>query len=187
MEKEQPKANDASAPDKRRTLLGSVWVGVKFLAGGRVGWFPGIFPWGEIAKNGRYIWGLTRAVRRGPEPDSRLRFLGDDAIDMAATAFSYGISVEELHQRLLDRRRETARNAYVAFGLGWLSFIFLLLRMATIPWTASQIIPSLEFLPFIALFFVLAFRSALMNYRVRSRSRLSAGQYLRVEEGFWPR
>ena len=46
---------------------------------------------------------------------------------------------------------------------------------------------AVQFLPFCAAFFVLAFRNAWANWQLRTRRLAPAGAYLRTAEGFWPR
>jgi hypothetical protein len=42
------------------------------------------------------------------------------------------------------------------------------------------------FMPFCAIFFLLAFRSALQNFQARTRTPAKAGQCLATSEPFWP-
>jgi hypothetical protein len=55
------------------------------------------------------------------------------------------------------------------------------------PWTAARIALALEFLPFCALFFLLAFYHALLNFQIRIGRAASWREYLATSEPFWPR
>ena len=176
-----PKHGGASAT-RKRSMFGRLWRGTRWVASGPFEAFPGA----AITRNGRFIGRLLRLVRVGPQPDTRVHMQEDRSIDLTATAFAYGISIGELEARLARRRRETARAAYLSFGLGWLFFGLWVLRAATMPWTSAHVIPLFAFLPFCAIFFLLAFKSALQNFQVRTRTQATAGQYLATSEPFWP-
>jgi hypothetical protein len=175
------KRASANVPGKR-SVFGRLWRGIRWVASGPAEAFPGA----SIASNGRFIGRLWRLVRVGPQADTRLHLREDRSIDLTATAFAHGISIAQLEARLATRRRETARAAYLSFGMGWVFFGLWALRAATMPWTRVHIIPLVEFMPFCAIFFLLAFRSALQNFQVRTRSPATAGQYLATSEPFWP-
>jgi hypothetical protein len=55
------------------------------------------------------------------------------------------------------------------------------------PWTATRIESALEFLPFYALFFVLAFYNALLNFQIRIRRAAGWRECLTTDQPFWPR
>jgi hypothetical protein len=144
------------------------------------------FPRDQIIQNGRLIGDLVRRLRAGGVRDDRLYFRDDRRIDMEATAFAHGMTVVGLEALLSNRQRQAARAAYLAFGLGWLFFLLLLFRMLTTPLTTSHLVPLLEFLPFCAAFFLMAFRSALQNFQLRERRLATAAEYLTTPRGFWP-
>ena len=144
------------------------------------------FPRDLIVETGRLIGDLARRLRAGGVRDDRLYFSDDRRIDMEATAFAHGMTVAGLDALLSNRQREAARAAYLAFGLGWVFFLLLLYRTMTIPLTASHLVPLLEFLPFCAAFFLMAFRSALQNFQLRERRLITALEYLTTPRGFWP-
>ena len=141
------KRDGASVP-RKRSVFGRLWRGTRWVASGPFEAFPGA----AIARNGRFIGRLWRLVRVGPQSDARLYLQEDRSIDLTATAFAYGISIGELEARLVRRRRETARAAYLSFGFGWVFFGLWVLRAATMPWTSVHVFPLLEFMPFCAIF-----------------------------------
>ena len=175
------KRASANVPGKR-SVFGRLWRGIRWVASGPVEAFPGA----AIARNGQFIGRLWRLVRVGPQAEARLHLREDRSIDLTATAFAHGISIAQLGSRLATRRRETPRAAYLSFGMGWVFFGLWALRAATMPWTRVHIIALLEFMPFCTIFFLLAFRSSLQNFQVRTRSPATAGQYLATSEPFWP-
>jgi hypothetical protein len=87
---------------------------------------------------------------------------------------------------LCRRRRGAAVFAYIAFGLGWLFFAGWIYRLATIPWTGGFVVTAVEFLPFVLVFFLQAFKSALQNFQIRTRRLATPGEYLRTRDAFWP-
>jgi len=144
------------------------------------------FPRDLIIQNGRLIADLARRLRAGGVRDDRLYYRDDRRIDMEATAFAHGMTVAGLEALLSTRQREAARAAYLAFGLGWVFFLLLLFRTVTTPLSASHLVPLLEFLPFCAAFFLMAFRSALQNFQLRERRLATSVEYLTTANGFWP-
>jgi hypothetical protein len=143
------------------------------------------FPGEEVAKGGRLISGLVESVKRRPRSRGGFRFHEDGSFDLVATAFSLGMNVHELEIRLDEKRSQSARNAYLCFGLGWVSFGAWLWRAATMPWTVGHILPAVEFAPFCVIFFLVAFQCGLLNYQIRMRRSASAWDYL-TAEAFWP-
>jgi len=172
----------AAGQPPRTSGLGRAWRVTKWIVGGPFA----VFPSALVVRNARYIAWLARVARSGPPPDERLQFGPDRSIDMDATAFCHGISVPALEQHMLRRRIETARTAYLSFALGWVAFLAWLACVATMPWADVYLVSILEFLPFCAIFFLLAFKSALHNYQLRTRTLVTPGEYLRAPTGFWP-
>ena len=128
-----------------------------------------------------------RLLKAGPPADRRLKTNEDGAIDLKATAFSYGISVAELECRLRLRQAQTRRAAYATFGLGSLSLLLWLVGALQMRMSSARFFSALEFLPFCALFLLLAFQSAWMNWQLRTRRLGSAGAFLRTTDPFLPR
>jgi hypothetical protein len=95
--------------------------------------------------------------------------------------------VFELERRLVVRRRQTARIAYATFALGCFFFVAWVGEAFSAPWTAGRMVLALEFLPFWALFFLLAFYNALLNFQIRIGRTASWCEYLATGEPFWPR
>lgn len=171
-------------PVPPRSRMGRLWAGTKFIAGSPVA-TAGL---DEVARGGRLIRSLAAILRHGPGADPRLRTDAVGRIDIAATAIMLGITVEDLEQLILKRQRQTARSAYVflAFGAALLP-VWLYLALSYLPMTKARITSAFEFLPFCAVLFLMAFKSAWMNWQLRTRRLGSAAAYLRTTDPFLPR
>ncbi|USQ74674.1 hypothetical protein NF552_25775 (plasmid) [Roseomonas mucosa] len=170
------------SPDKRRRLRRAVTAGPRWL------WSRSKEASGseEIVRNGRFIQDLAAAVRQGPGAPKRIFAAPDGRLDMAATAMSHGLTVPALEERVGERRRQTARIAYMAFAGGWLVLVWWLWQALTTPWSGSRMVLGMEFIPFCAAFFLLAFKNAWLNWQLRTGRLGSAMEYLSTAERFWP-
>jgi len=146
------------------------------------------FPLGQITRNGQQQLGsLVSYLRQGPKPPRAVPQHREGKLDKAATAFVYELSETELEKFLSLRRRQTARMAYYAFGLGCISVIAWLLRLLDLDATGQRSMAALQFAPFCLVFFLTAFKQAHVNWQLRTGLLGSAGDYLRSAEPFWPR
>jgi hypothetical protein len=159
------------------------WRRATFVAGGPVANVGSQ----EISEGRRLIGDLWGLIRRGAPADARLKTDGDGYIDLMATAFLYGISVEALVERLRFRRGQTARAAYAMFGLGSVSLVLWIYGALRMRMSGARLFSALEFLPFCTLFFLLAFKSAWMNWQLRTRRLGSPVAFLTTTEPFLPR
>ncbi len=179
------RANDPSrepAAAKTKSLMKRTWGGVKWF-----GSIPGrAFPNAEVAEGGRSILRLIATIRGEQRCDSRFRTYEDRSFNIEGTAFLHGMPVWRLETLLARRRRQTALAAYIFFGLGWACFLYWLFKIATTPWSTWRIVPFLEFTPFSLFLFLMAFRTALQNYQIRTRRLVTAGEYLSTSGQFWP-
>ena len=169
-------------PRRRRSLFGRVVRGAGWL--GRA---PG--EWAgrsRIVRSASFIGGLAQTLRSGPRPDTRFKTEEDGSFDLRATAFSFSLSVREVEARLAARRRQTALTAYGAFALAWIFLLMWMWQALWSPWTTARIASMIYFLPFCALFFLLAFYNALLNFQVRTGRTATWREYLVTREPFWP-
>ena len=166
----------------RRSFFGKVFRGTGWLAAGPVDWVGTR----RIRRSWSFIRDLVSILRRGPTSDNRFKTQGGGAFDVRATAFSYGMSVPELEARLQSRRLQTARIAYAAFTLAWLFLCGWVWHALASPLTAMRVTSALYFLPFCALFFLIAFHNALLNFQIRTGRLASWREYLATTEKFWP-
>jgi hypothetical protein len=178
----QPMPPSGGGKDKTPSFLRRSWRGTRFLAGGPIASL-GV---GEISKGARLIERLFGVVRNGPPADPRLKTTENGQIDLVATALSYGITVEDLTQRLGARQSQTALAAYVLFGLGVALLPLWLYAALHVAMSRARMVAAIEYLPFCAVFFLLAFKSAWMNWQLRIRRLGSAVAYLRTTDPFLP-
>jgi len=166
-----------------RSFVRRNWRRAKFIAGSplaNVGFE-------EISEGRRFIRQLWCLVKRGAPADTRLKIGGDGSIDLTATASSHSMSVEALAARLRLRQKQTARAAYAMFGLGSVSVVLWLYGALHMWMSSTRLFSALEFLPFCTLFFLLAFRSAHLNWQLRTRRLGSPAAFLTTTEPFLPR
>jgi len=140
----------------------------------------------DIRQNGRLIRELSAILRQGPAGPPRIYAGADQHLDLVATAVSHGLSVASLEERMIQRRRQTTRMAYLAFAGGWLILAWWLWQALSTPWSAGRMILGLEFIPFCAVFFLLAFKNAWQNWQLRTGRLGSAMDYVTTAEPFWP-
>jgi hypothetical protein len=170
----------ASTSEKRRSLFGRVFRG---LSAGPVDWL-GLR---GISRGASFIQDLAVTLRAGAQRDPRFPASEDDGSDLKATGFLHGISLFELERQLKVRQRQTARIAYATFALGCIFLTAWICEALMSPWTAMRVVLALEFLPFCALFFSVAFYNALLNFQIRIGRTASWREYLATDEPFWPR
>jgi hypothetical protein len=178
-----PRMGAGSKSEKRRSLLGRVFRGIRWLTAGPVDWV-GLR---GISRGASFVRDLSVTLRAGAQRDPRVRASKDGGYDLEATAFFHGISLFELEAQLKVRRRQTARIAYATFALGCIFLTAWIWEALSSPWTAMRVVLALEFLPFCALFFLLAFYNALLNFQIRIVRTASWREYLATDKPFWPR
>ena len=169
--------------ERPRSKRGFLWRGTKLAFGGPVK----ALSLDQIAQSGRFIGSLVSDLKRGQTPAPAIPRQPDGKLDRLATAHAYGLSEAGLDERLALRRRQTARMAYLAFGLAWLFLSAWLIRLLSLDGTGQRILTAVQFAPFCLVFFLAAFRQAHVNWQLRTGMLGSAGDYLRSAEPFFPR
>jgi hypothetical protein len=169
---------DGSKP----SFLRRNWRRARYIAGGPIA----TIGLEEISGGARLIDKLFGLVRGGPQADERLKVNVDGTIDLVATAFCFGVSSEEFAKRICARREQTVRAAYTTFALGCLSLLLWLYGVVQVRMGSGRILSAIEFLPFCVLFFLLSFKSAWMNWQLRTLRMGSAVAYLKTTEPFLP-
>ena len=169
-------------PARRGSIFGSVWRGAKSTARAPFVAFPGR----QIVENARLIAFLYGRIRLGRPPEARVFRAEDGSIDMAATSFTLGISADRLRARMAQRRRQTARLAYLSFGFGVVFFVLWLYRAWAWNFEGSRMLGAIQFIPFCAIFFLVAFKNAHTNWQLRTGTLGSANEYIHSAEPFWP-
>lgn len=172
-----------AAPRKRRSIFGRVFHSIYWLGSTPVQWFGTT----SVRAGATLIEDLAGRMRARARRDPRFRTEERDAFDLRATAFSYGISVEELERRLSRRRRQTALMAYTLAALGLIFFVAWLLQVLAVNGAGRRLLLAVNVLPFCLLFVLLAFYQALVNFQIRMRRTTSWRDYLMTDCGFWPR
>jgi hypothetical protein len=167
---------------RRRSFFARVFSGIGWCSAGPIDW-AGLR---DLWRGASLIRDLCARLSNGFPRDSRFRTSEAREFDLEATAFLHGISVFDLQKRLAERRRQTARIAYVTFALGWLSLIAWMCAAVLSPRTVARAAVTLEFLPFCVLFFLVAFYNALLNFQIRIGHLASWREYLASNERFWP-
>lgn len=156
----------------------------------RLGPFPSpraTVGWDDIRGGGRLISHLIKIVQQGPRVDPRLRLDTRRQIDVVGTAAAFGHSPSEFQAHMMARREETRRTALGSFVLAWVFLILWAFETLFFSWQGSRLLAALEFLPFCTALFLYAFRSAWLNWQIRTGRLGSAMEYLTTEEPFWPR
>jgi hypothetical protein len=141
----------------------------------------------NIRRGATFIGNLADRIRMASERDRRFKTAALGAFDLQATAFSYGISANELECRLRARRQQTALAAYVMAGLGLAFLIAWFVKVLITPMTGARFILAFDFLPLCLLFGLVGFYQALLNFQVRVGRTAGWREYLTTERGFWPR
>jgi hypothetical protein len=173
----------SARPARRLSVFGTLFRSVGWLGAAPVGWL-GVR---QIGRTAGFIRELCMLLRSSPRGDARFKIEETGGFDLVATAFSYGISVRELEQRLAQRRRQTAQMAYASLLLATVFLLGWVWHALSIRWTGGRVVAALEFLPFCGLFFLIAFYYALLNFQIRQRRRATWREYFMTEERFWPR
>jgi hypothetical protein len=172
-----------STSEKRRSLFRRVFRGIGWLSAGPIDWV-GLR---GISRGASFIRGLSVTLRTGARCDPRCQAREDGSYDLEATAFLHGISLLGLERGLKGRQRQTARVAYATFALGCIFLTAWMCEALLSPWTAMRVVLALEFLPFCALFFLLGFYNALLNFQIRIGRPAGWREYLTTDAPFWPR
>ena len=177
----QPSEEQPPLP-RKRPFFGKLFHGTGWLMAAPFAW-TGAY---RIKRSWSLIGDLVGIIRTGPARDKRFKTEGQSALDLQATAFNYGMPVCQLEAMLAARRTQTARIAYSALALGLLFLIGWMWHALSSPWTTTRVTSALYFLPFCAVFFLMAFYNALLNFQIRSGKLASWHEYLATSDGFWP-
>jgi hypothetical protein len=187
---QKPESRDAEdgpaekvVSEKKPSIFSRTMRGASWLAGAPGDWFGRK----RVGSGASLIGGLWKRNREGNSRDTRFKTDDSGGFDLTATAFSYGVSVPVLEQRLQQRRRLTALTSYGALGIAGLSVLFWVHAAINQPYTVARAVMIWEFLPFISLFVLLAFYYALLNFQIRKRRSAGWREFLSTDVGFFPR
>ena len=178
----KPRQPAEETPPRRRSFFGKIFRGTGWLMTAPVTWLGA-----DRIKHGWSLIGdLFGLLRSGPTQDDRFKTGSGSMFDLPTTAFSFGLTVRQIEAQLAARRRQTARISYAALALGVLFLVGWIWHALSSPWTATRLSSALYFLPFCAVFFLVAFYNALLNFQIRSGRLASWLEYLETSDGFWP-
>jgi hypothetical protein len=180
-DQQQPEANTRF---RKPSLIRRVMRPVGWFAGGLADWFGRK----SVTKGAGLIGDAWKGARKTPQRDKRFKVDESGGFDLAATAFSFGMSLEALERRLEERRRLTFMFSYGALLIAALSVIFWIHSALDQPYTMARAMMVWKFLPFICLSLLFAFHNALLNFQIRVRRCSNWRQFLTTEkEAFFPR
>jgi hypothetical protein len=179
---DSPHAAEETQPRRHRSFLGLLFHGAGWLMATPFAWSGA----NRIKRGWWLIGDLSELLRARAARDKRVKTAGKSVFDLQATALSYGISVHQLEVRLAARRLQTARMAYAALVLGALFLAGWIWHALFLPWTATRVTSALYFVPFCAVFVLVAFYNALLNFQIRSGRLATWREYLETPDGFWP-
>ncbi len=143
--------------------------------------------WRSIRSGASSIGRLYQGTRARTGRDRRFAVEADRGFDKVATAFNYGISIDELERRLAARRRQTAQLAYGLFVIGCLfvlGWVWVAVRTAS---DGGRVLMLVRFIPFCALFYLMSFYNALINFQIRIGRGANWREYISTERDFLPR
>lgn len=171
----------AREPDPpRSSFFGSIWRGTRVTARAPFTTFPA----DQILENARLIRTLAGRLIASPQP--KVFTTEASRIDLADTSFGFEVSSDLMRPGIAAQRRQTARLAYASFGLGWVFVVLWIWRGLNSGLGGPHLLGAIQFLPFCAIFFLVAFKNAQVNWQLRTGQLGSAGDYLRSSELFWP-
>lgn len=174
---------DTGATPGRKSRIRRLAGGVAWLFQSPAEWLG----WRAISEGAGAVRRLYRGPREAQRRDRRFKTQENHRFDLAGTAFAYGISIGELERRLAVRRRQTALLSYVLFSMACafvLAWVWVALRTAG---GGGRVVLLLQFLPFCALFYLMSFYQALLNFQIRTGRAENWREYLATETGFLPR
>ena len=178
-----PEHGTTGAPPKKGGIFRRTYRGAKWLAASPVHWM-GVK---SIRQGASFIGDLSARARARPVRDPRFKTENEGDFDLRATAFSMGMTVGQLEQRLADRRRQTAMMSYLLGVLGLVAFAGWFIKVISTPMAAGRLLLAVNFLPLGVLFMLLGFYQALVNYQIRTGRTADWREYLMTDQGFWPR
>lgn len=179
----QPRDDEDNSTPRHRSRFRRALGGVGWLFQSPAEWLG----WRSISKGAGTVGRLYRGSRIGQRRDRRFKTSENYSFDLVGTAFAYGVSAEELERRLAVRRRQTALLSYVLFLMACafvLAWAWVALRTFS---GGGRVVLLLQFLPFCALFYLMSFYQALINFQIRTGRAANWREYLTTEDGFLPR
>ena len=171
-----------AAEQQRSSLFRRMFRGLGWLSAGPVEW-AGLR---GISRSASLIGELAATMRSASRRDRDVGANREGGPDLNAASCD-GLSAAELERYWKVRRRQTALTAYASFAVGCLFLLAWVYEASSLPWIVARLVLALKILPFCALFFLLAFYHALLNFQIRVGRLASWREYLLCSEPIWPR
>ena len=168
---------DLKPPRRRRGL----WRTLGFLMGGPVAAFNAP----AISNGARTIRDLAGAIHDGPSRDPRIMTEETGALDLRTMAFRFNTSEAGIDEMLRRRGRQTARATW-SYLVGGLLFLGAWFYEAILTPSYASLGYLLGLLAVCGVFFLSAFKNALVNWQVRTRRLGTVREFLNARETWWP-
>ena len=164
-------------PARRRGLWGALGYLVKAPAAA--------FCANDVAAGARTITRLANVIKAGPQRDPRIVTEDENRLDLPAIAYGFATSDRAIERMLRNRRRQTVIETY-SYLAGGCAFLVLWIVVAIRSPVYASLGYVLGLLAICLLFFLSAFRSALVNWLCRTRRLGTARDFLDTTDSWWP-
>lgn len=141
-----------------------------------------------ISEGARLIGDLQGSLGQPRGGGPGLIFLERDGrIDVTATAFSFGVTPQEILLRVVRRQHETRRHFLLAAALAAACTFGFLLELVAFRWPAGVLLPTLEAGALIAAASAFGVKFAWQNWQLRTMRLGRLGEFLSTPGAFLPR
>jgi len=163
-------------PPRRRGLWGALGYLVKAPAAA--------FGGKDVAQGARTVVRLANVIKAGPQRDPRI-VTDEGRLDLPAIAYGFATSDRAIERMLRNRRRQTLIETY-SYLAGGCAFLVLWIVVAIRSPVYASLGYVLGLLAICVLFFLSAFRSALVNWQCRTRRLGTAQEFLNTTDSWRP-
>jgi len=164
-------------PARRRGLWGALGYFVKAPAAA--------FCANDVAAGARTVVRLANVIKASPQRDPRIVTEDENRLDLPAIAYGFATSDRAIERMLRNRRRQTVIETY-SYLAGGCAFLVLWVVVAIRSPVYASLGYVLGLLAICLLFFLSAFRSALVNWQCRTRRLGTARDFLDTTDSWWP-
>ena len=164
-------------PPRRRGLWGALGYLVRAPAAA--------FGAKDVAQGARTVVRLANVIKAGPQRDPRIVTEDENRLDLPAIAYGFATSEPAIERMLRNRRRQTVIETY-SYLAGGCAFLVLWIVVALRSPVYASLGYVLGLLAICVLFFLSAFRSALVNWQCRTRRLGTAQEFLNTTDSWRP-
>ena len=164
-------------PARRRGLWGALGYLVKAPAAA--------FCANDVAAGARTVVRLANVIKASPQRDPRIVTEDENRLDLPAIAYGFATSDRAIERMLRNRRRQTVIETY-SYLAGGCAFLVLWVVVAIRSPVYASLGYVLGLLAICLLFFLSAFRSALVNWQCRTRRLGTVRDFLDTPDSWWP-